>query len=104
MTIDIHETHLTKGSLATFRALYASLTLPNVASMQGLYQSAFVGPLWLRTIAGPGLYPLGLGGWWGKQFDGQGQGVNIVQRRGRLATKLPVTLAQASAIMAAPPS
>ena len=67
--------------------------------MRGVYRSAFVGPWWLRTIAGPGLYPLGLGGWWGKQFDGRGQGNNIVRRRGRLATRLPVTLAEAPSLI-----
>lgn len=67
--------------------------------MRGIYQSAFVGPWWLRAIAGPGLYPLGLGGWWGKQFDGHDQGSNIVRRRGRLTTRLPVTLAEAPSLI-----
>jgi hypothetical protein len=67
--------------------------------MQGIYQAVFVGPWWLRTIAGPGLYPLGLGGWWGKQFDGSGQGTNIVRRDGRLSPKLPVALAERSSLI-----
>jgi hypothetical protein len=67
--------------------------------MQGVYQSAFVGPGWLRAIAGPGLYPLGLGGWWGKQFDGRGRGSNIVRRGGRLSTRLAVTLVEAPSLV-----
>jgi hypothetical protein len=94
MATSIQEESLTKGSLASFRTLFSSLTLPDLTALRGVYQSAFVGPLWLRTIAGPGLYPLGLGGWWGKQFDGHGRGSNIVQRGGRLSTMLPVTLAE----------
>jgi len=62
--------------------------------MRGAYQAAFTGPWWLRTIAGPGLYPIGLGGWWGKQFDGHGQGSNIVRHGGKLTTKMPVRLAE----------
>jgi hypothetical protein len=94
MTTNIQQ-QLTTGSLASFRSFFSSLQPPTVASMQGVFQSAFVGPLWLRTIAGPGLYPLGLGGWWGKQFDDLGQGSNIVRRGGRLSTRLPISLAQA---------
>ena len=94
MTTNVQSHQLNKRSLASFKPLFLSLTPPALASMQGIYQSAFVGPLWLRTIAGPGLYPLGLGGWWGKQFDGRGQGSNIVHRGGRLATKMPVSLSE----------
>lgn len=94
MTANIKEQHLIKGSLASFNALYASLTSAALASAHGVYKSAFVGPWWLRAIAGPGLYPLGLGGWWGKQLNGLGQGANIVRRRGRLTTIMPVSLAE----------
>jgi len=94
MTVNFQSQQFNKRSLASFKPLYLSLAPPALASMQGIYQSAFVGPWWLRAIAGPGLYPLGLGGWWGKQFDGRGQGSNIVHRGGRLATKMPVSLAK----------
>jgi hypothetical protein len=104
MTTDIHERQLTTGSLASFRNLFSSLESPALASIRGLYQSAFLGPWWLRTIAGPGLYPLGLGGWWGKQFDGLGQGSNIVRRRGRLSTRLPVSLAEKPSLVDGRPS
>jgi hypothetical protein len=99
MTANTQEQQLARGSLASFRTFFSSLAPPGLASMQGVYQSAFVGPWWLRAIAGPGLYPIGLGGWWGKQFDGQGQGSNIVRRRGQLTTRLPVTLAEAPSLI-----
>ena len=103
MTTNIQEQQFAKGSLASFRALFSSLTPPALTAMQGVYQSAFVGPLWLRTVAGPGLYPLGLGGWWGKQFDGRGQGSNIVLRGGRLSTRLAVTLVEQPSIVDSQP-
>lgn len=99
MTANTQERQLIRGSLASFRTLYSSLEPPTFTSVHGVYQSAFVGPWWLRTIAGPGLYPLGLGGWWGKQFDGHGQGSNIVRRRGRLSTTMPITLVEAPSLI-----
>lgn len=99
MTANTQEQQFTRGSLASFRSLFVSLTAPALATVQGVYQSAFVGPLWLRTIAGPGLYPVGLGGWWGKQFDGRGQGDNIVRRGGQLTTRLAVTLVQRASLI-----
>ncbi len=95
MTANIrNEQHLNKIALASFRTLFLPLAPPALASMRGIYQAVFVGPWWLRAVAGPGLYPLGLGGWWGKQFDGRDQGSNIVHRGGQLATKMPVRLAE----------
>jgi hypothetical protein len=99
MTANTQEQQLNKQSLVSFRALFSSLTPPPATSMQGVYQSAFVGPWWLRAIAGPGLYPLGLGGWWGKQFAGPGPGSNIVRRHDRLATKMPVTLSEGPSLI-----
>lgn len=94
MAVNFQEQQLNKRSLASFRHLYSALEPPALNSIQGVYQAAFVGPWWLRTIAGPGLYPLGLGGWWGKQFDGQGHGSNIIRRRGKLTLKMPVSLGE----------
>lgn len=94
MTARAEEHLLRQGSLAFYRTLFASLSPPTLSSVTGIYQADFVGPSWLRTIAGPGLYPLGLGGWWGKSFDGRGQGSNIICRNGQLSPKMPVTLAE----------
>ena len=104
MATNIDATQLTKGSLASFRTLFSTLTTPDLAFMQGVYQSAFTGPHWLRTIAGPGLYLFGMGGWWGKQFDGHGRGSNIVCRRSALSTRVPVTLAEAPSLIDGRPS
>lgn len=99
MTISIQAQELNRQSLASFRSLYRTLPVPTVASLTGTHRSEFVGPWWLRQIAGPGLAPLGLGGWWGKQFDAQGMGMNIVQRRANLTTIMPVKLVEMESLI-----
>lgn len=87
---------LNQISLADFRQLFTSLASPARQTIQGVYQAEFVGPSWLRRVAGPGLVPLGLSGWWGKQFDDHGHGFNIVHRQGILITAMPVELIERS--------
>ncbi len=82
---------LNRQTLMSFQSLFASLAPPSQATgLAGVYQAEFVGPAWLRQIAPPGLALGGLGGWWGKRFDGQGHGHNLVYRRGELAPVLPM--------------
>ena len=99
MVVNTQENLVESGSLASFRTLFSSLPPPALNTVEGIYQAAFAGPWWLRTIAGPGLYPLGLGGWWGKRLDGQGQSSNIVHRGGRLSPKMPVSLVECSSMI-----
>jgi hypothetical protein len=91
--------NLNRLPLGAFPALFGELTPPTVAEMNGRFQASFVGPVWLRQIAPPGLAPLGLGGWWGKRFDGRGRGMNIVRRRGELVEILPITLVEAASLV-----
>lgn len=79
-------------SLKQFRDLFASLSVPEVTSIRGVYRAAFVGPGWLRTSAGPALALSGLGGWWGKEFNADGTAVNIVLRAGKFSTRFPMKL------------
>lgn len=81
-------------SLAHCRAAFGRLAPP--PSLIGVFRAAFTGPAWLRAIAGPGLWPLGLGGWWGKTFDSAGQGFNLVRRGGQLQPRLPIRLSHAA--------
>lgn len=89
-----HRTHPTylrhRTHLADFPALFAALPAPE--ALVGTFRAEFTGPWWLRTVAGPGLWPLGLGGWWGKQFAADGSGMNLVRRGGRLQAIFPVHL------------
>jgi hypothetical protein len=99
MIRNYHSVDLNKQSLSYFRTLYESLAVPKADSLAGTHKSEFVGPGWLRLIAGPGLVPLGLGGWWGKKFNAQGHGMNIVKRRGELLTTMPVRVAEVTSLI-----
>ena len=91
--------NLNRLPLGAFPGLFHELTPPTVEAMHGRFQAEFVGPGWLRRIAPPGLAPLGLGGWWGKTFDGRGQGINLVRRRGQLVEVIPIKLAEAPSLL-----
>lgn len=80
--------------LRNFPPLFALLTPPLLADLCGVYRAAFAGPRWLQAVAPQGLKPVGLGGWWGKVFDGVGNGRNLVQRGGAIQEVLPVTVAE----------
>lgn len=82
------------AGLGTLRTLFTQLPPVAPETMATAYRAAFVGPWWLRRTAAPALALLGLGGWWGKWFDGDGNGRNIVHRRGRLQWAMPITVAE----------
>lgn len=73
-------------SFRGFREKYVSLESPEV--LEGVWQGEPLGPGWFRTLAGPGLGLGGLGGWWGKSFDGKGRIDNLVQGKGTLRRTL----------------
>jgi len=77
-------------SLKDFRALFATLPIPDAALILGKFRAAFVGPAWLRTSAAPALAITGLGGWWGKEFHDDGTILNIVLRTGKFSTRFPI--------------
>jgi len=90
---------LNQKPITAFKSIFGSLTSPPVESVRGVYQSEFTGPGWLRRIAPPGLAVLGLGGWWGKEFTGEGGGVNLVERRGELQKRFPVRVLESSSLV-----
>ncbi|MBL7208611.1 MAG: hypothetical protein ISS52_00795 [Dehalococcoidia bacterium] len=90
---------LNQMKLGEFRKLYGSLEYPPIPSLVGYYQGSFVGPGWLRKIAGPGLVVSGLGGWWGKRFSGDGTATNLVQRGGVLETRFPMRLVAVTSVI-----
>jgi hypothetical protein len=81
-------------SLLDFPGLFASLEHPARGSLLGLYRGSFVGPGWLRWLAGPLLVVTGLGGWRGKDFDDQGNAINLVWRNGRYERRFPMHLVE----------
>lgn len=86
-------------SLKQFNTLFTSLPVPERDSIHGVYRAAFVGPGWLRASAGPALALSGLGGWWGKEFSGDGTAVNIVLRAGKFSTCFPMQLVAARSFL-----
>ena len=66
--------------------------MPLPSSLSGTYRGSFVGPGWLRALAGPALLISGLGGWWGKNFREDGAAVNLVQKAGGIEERFPMQL------------
>ena len=66
------------SSFRHYRERFASLDPPE--ALDGVWQGEPAGPGWYRALAGPSLAIGGLGGWWGKEFDGQGGIDNILER------------------------
>lgn len=79
-------------SLTAWRKLFATLDPPNPRALAGVQQGEIVGPRWQTALSRPALWVCRLSGWWGKQFDAHGRGVNVVQRGGDLRSALPIHL------------
>lgn len=84
-----------RQTLGSFQSLFKTLTPPEPAALAGIYQAEFVGPAWLRKTAPLSLALGGLSGWWGKAFNGQGHGDNILRRRGSFMRVLPMVVRSA---------
>ena len=83
---------LNRLGLFEFPRLFAKLDPPMPDTLRGVFKGSFVGPGWLRRLAGPLLAVTGLGGWWGKDFDREGNAVNLVLRRGQMQRCFPMLL------------
>jgi len=95
---------LNQLTLTGFVALFQPLTLVTVEEMNGRFSSEFIGPAWLRRSA-PHLLKLGgLGNWWGKTFDGHGQGLNLVQRGDTIRAIIPVVLEERPSLLDTKPT
>ena len=84
-------------SIREFRNLYATLDLPE--SVAGVWRGKPVGPNWFVKLAGPALTIGGLGGWWGKDFDGQGGIDNVLERGGDSQRTLPGEVHEAASLL-----
>ncbi len=85
------------GSLPSWRQVFAEAEEPDLASVVGLHQAAYLGPAWLRWGGPLGVAVLGMPGWAGKRFPLPATGAdvvrgsNICRRGGRLVPSLPMT-------------
>jgi hypothetical protein len=84
-------------SFRHYREIFASSDLPE--EVDGVWQGEPVGPGWFVTLAGPSLAIGGLGGWWGKDFDGEGGVDNIVERGGAFRRTLRGAVQQADSLV-----
>lgn len=88
---------MTGKSFREFKELYDTLAPPE--SVMGVWQGEPVGPAWFVTLAGPVLAIGGLGGWWGKEFDGQGGIDNLLKRGGGIRRTLPGRVQAAGSLL-----
>jgi hypothetical protein len=70
--------------------LFRGLSAPALGALTGDFEASFVGPAWFRSLSRAGVSMGGLPGWFGKRFDGEGQGMNLLRRDGALATVMPM--------------
>ena len=85
------------NSFRHFKEKFASLDPPE--ALAGVWRGKPVGPGWFVTLAGPGLAIGGLGGWWGKDFDGQGGIDNLLERGGEFRRALPGKVQRAGSLV-----
>jgi len=72
---------------------------PDPDTLLGTYRGEYVGPGWLRRLAGPTLGLTVLRGWWGKDFPSPGRCENLVSRGGTIERVLPVDVVQAVSLL-----
>jgi hypothetical protein len=78
--------------LRWYRDRFASLAPPERESLSGRFQGQLLGPAWFRFGSRLLLSALGMRGWWGKEFDAQGRGSNLVRRGKSLLPSVPIVL------------
>lgn len=90
---------LNKLSRKEFAHLFATASVPTIASTAGYYRATFVGPAWLRTSAGPAVALGGLGNWWGKHIHEVGSATNLVQKGDKLESRLAMQLIDSTSVL-----
>ncbi len=78
--------------LFAFKPLFANFGQLELTVIGGTWRASFTGPGWLRVIAPRGLFLLRFGGWWGKELQANGSGVNLFQRGGKHFAAFPITV------------
>jgi len=90
---------LNRLSLFEFPEYFSSLEAPQAETLQGLYKGSFVGPGWLRGLAGPMLAITRMGKWLGKDIDAEGRAINLVQTREGMVQKFPMRLVEQDSLI-----
>ena len=90
---------LNRLSLFDFPGYFSSLEAPRAEALQGLFKGSFVGPGWLRELAGPLLVITRMGRWLGKDIDAGGRALNLVRTDGGIVQKLPMQLLEQESLI-----
>lgn len=72
----------------SYKRLFTVLAPP--PALQGRFEAELLGPRWFQGMSRFSLSLRGFAGWYGKAFDGQGNGVNLMQRDGKLVEEIPM--------------
>lgn len=91
-------------STNSYKTIFRQLEAPSAESLLGTHRGMVIGRKAQRAIARPSLFLTRLGGWWGKQFETTDQGINLVQRRGRTHTTLPMLLEERRSLLDGKPT
>jgi hypothetical protein len=59
---------------------FATLPPTPPEALVGRWDARFVGPRWVRALAGPAIAAAGMRGWCGKRIEADGSAVNLVRR------------------------
>ena len=90
---------LNRLSLFEFPEYFSSLEAPQAEALQGLYKGSFVGPAWLRGLAGPLLVVTRMGKWLGKDIDAGGRAINLVRTNQGIMQKFPMQLVEQDSLI-----
>jgi hypothetical protein len=86
-------------SIRSLRRGFESREPPDLDTLVGTYRREYVGPSWLRRLAGPALGLTALRGWWGKDFPTPGRCENLVSRGETVERVLPVDVVRAVSLL-----
>lgn len=90
---------LNRLSLFAFKDLFATLQPPSPDALRGIYKGFFVGPGWVRVLVRPLLTITRMGDWRGKDFDRQGNAVNLVMHKGQIERRFPMSLEERASLI-----
>lgn len=81
-----------RGSRRRIARRFATLPPTDLERLTGTWRARFVGPRWVRALAGPAIAAAGMRGWAGKRVEGPDRAVNLVRRGAALVDDRPLTV------------
>lgn len=81
-----------RGSRRRIARRFATLPPTDLERLAGTWRARFVGPRWVRALAGPAIAAAGMRGWAGKRVEGPDRAVNLVRRGASLVDDRPLAV------------